>query len=476
MFQLKREACLIGGEWVTGDRWLEVDDPATGRVIGKVPNLGADETRAAIGAARAAQRAWAGVTAAERARVLRNLAELMGRHGEELAALLTSEQGKPLVEARREIASAAAFFEWFAEEGRRAYGDIIPPPSPDRRLFVLKQPIGVVAAIAPWNFPASMPARKVAPALAAGCAVVIKPAAQTPFSSLALGVLAQEAGLPAGLLNIVTGDPVAIGGELTTHPHVAKVTFTGSTAIGAKIAAQAAPLIKKLGLELGGNAPFIVFDDADLDAAVAGAMESKFRNAGQTCVCANRIYVHASRYEDFVRRLAQAAAALRVGPGADPATEIGPLIDERAVAKVEQLVQDALNRGASAVVGGARHPMGRRYFQPTVLRDATQEMQVVREESFGPVAPVISFNSDEELIAMANDSDAGLAAYLYSRDVSRIWRVAEALETGMVGANTGLISTEVAPFGGVKASGLGREGSRYGLEDYLEIKYLCLGL
>jgi succinate-semialdehyde dehydrogenase/glutarate-semialdehyde dehydrogenase len=408
--------------------------------------------------------------------VLRRLAALIDDRSEALAALLTEEQGKPLPEARREIASTAAFFEWFAEEGRRAYGDVIPAPATDRRIIVLKQPVGVVAAITPWNFPASMPARKIAPALAAGCAVVLKPAEQTPFSALALAALAAEAGLPPGLLNIVTGDAATLGQELTSHPAVAKVSFTGSTATGAKIAAQAAPRIKKLALELGGNAPFIVFDDADLDAAVAGAIESKFRNAGQTCICANRIYVQAPLYEAFVRRLAAAAAALKVGAGASPGTDVGPLIDARAVAKVDGLVRDALDRGASVVTGGGRHPLGPRFFQPTVLRDVRQDMRLVREEVFGPIAPVLPFGSDEELLALANDSAAGLAAYLYARDVDRIWRTAEALETGMVGVNTGLISTEVAPFGGVKASGSGREGARYGLEDYLEIKYVCLGL
>lgn len=476
MITLKHEACLIAGEWVTGEDWLEVDDPATGRVIGRVPKLGADAAQAAIEAARQAQPAWARLAAADRARTLRRLGELIVAHVEELAVLLTQEQGKPLAEARREVASTAAFFEWFAEEGRRAYGDVIPPPAPDRRIFVLKQPIGVVSAITPWNFPSSMPARKLAPALAAGCAVVLKPAELTPFSALAIGALAQEAGLPAGLLNIVTGDAATIGEVLTTHPAVAKVSFTGSTATGARIAAQAGPAIKKLGLELGGNAPFVVFADADLDAAVAGAMESKFRNAGQTCVCANRIYVQAPVYEDFVARLAQAVRDLRVGPGDSPETEVGPLIDERAVAKVERHVLDAVQRGAQVVAGGERHPHGPRFFHPTVLRDVRHDMAVAREETFGPVAPVISFESEDELVALANDSAAGLAAYLYSRDVGRVWRVAEALETGMVGVNTGLISTEVAPFGGVKASGLGREGSRYGLEDYLEIKYVCLAV
>ena len=476
MEQLKRQACLVGGEWVTGERWIEVDDPASGQIIGRVPDLGATAAHAAIEAARQAQPGWAALPAQGRARVLRRLTAMIIEHGEDLAALLTAEQGKPLSEARREIASTAAFFEWFAEEGRRAYGDVIPSPAADRRIFVLKQPIGVVAAITPWNFPASMPARKLAPALAAGCAVVLKPAEQTPFSALALAALAEGAGLPSGLLNVITGDPAIIGHELTTHPAVAKVSFTGSTATGAKVSAQAAAHIKKLGLELGGNAPFIVFDDADLDAAVAGAIESKFRNAGQTCVCANRFYVQAPLYEAFLQRLADAAAALRVGGGASPETDIGPLIDERAVAKVERLIHDALRRGASLVVGGARHPLGPRFFQPTVLRDVSQDMHVVREEVFGPVAPVIPFGSDAELLALANDSAAGLAAYLYSRDLTRIWRFAEALEVGMVGVNTGLISTEVAPFGGVKASGLGREGSRHGLEDHLQIKYVCLGL
>ncbi|QUD90292.1 NAD-dependent succinate-semialdehyde dehydrogenase [Phenylobacterium montanum] len=476
MIELMHEACLVDGRWVTGEDWLEVDDPASGRIIGRVPNFGAEAARCAIEAARAAQPAWAATPAAERARVLRRLANLIEERVEELAALLTLEQGKPLAEARAEVRSAAAFFEWFAEEGRRAYGDIIPSPSRDRRLLVIKQAIGVVAAITPWNFPISMPARKVAPALAAGCAIVLKPAVQTPFSALALGALAQEAGLPAGLFSVVTGDPQAIGLELTTHPAVAKVSFTGSTATGAKIFTQSAGGIKRLGLELGGNAPFIVFADADLDAAVAGALESKFRNAGQTCVCANRFYVEAPVYDAFVERLATAAAALKAGPGQEADSRIGPLIDERAVAKVERLVAGAVEQGASLVVGGARDAAGPRFFQPTVLCDVSRDMAVVQEEIFGPVAPVLRFHTEAEAVALANDSPVGLAAYIYSRDVSRIWRVAEALETGMVGANTGLISTEAAPFGGVKASGLGREGSRYGLEDYLEIKYLCLAV
>ncbi|WP_143068907.1 NAD-dependent succinate-semialdehyde dehydrogenase [Solimonas aquatica] len=476
MTSLKREACLIGGEWVSGERWIDVDDPASGAVIGRVPKLGAAETGRAIAAAQQAMGPWSAQTGKARAQVLRRYYELIMAHQEALAAILTQEQGKPLAEARGEIAYAAGFIEWFGEEAKRVYGDVIPSHAPDKRIVVLKQPIGVVAAITPWNFPAAMITRKIGPALAAGCGVVVKPATQTPFTALALGVLAQEAGLPAGLLNIVTGSSTEIGAALTASPVVRKLSFTGSTEVGAKLYEQSAPTIKKLSLELGGNAPFIVFDDADLDAAVIGAIQSKFRNAGQTCVCANRLYAQAGIYETFVAKLSAAVAALKIGAGNAPGTEIGPLIDEKAVAKVREHIADATAKGAKIVYGGGAPAQGGRFFTPTVLSGVTQDMLVAREETFGPLAPVFRFDTEDEVIAMANATDFGLASYFYARDIGRIWRVGERIEAGMVGVNTGLISTEVAPFGGVKASGLGREGSRYGIEDYLEIKYLCLGL
>ena len=476
MIELKREACLIGGEWVTNEHWIDVDDPATGKVIGRVPRMGAAETERAVAAAEKAMGPWAARTAKDRAVVLRRYFDLIMAHQDQLAALLTAEQGKPLTEARGEIAYAASFIEWFAEEAKRVYGDVIPGHAPDKRIIVLKQPIGVVAAITPWNFPAAMITRKIGPALAAGCGVVVKPASQTPFTALALGVLAQEAGLPDGLLNIVTGGSTEIGGVLTSSPVVRKLSFTGSTEVGAKLYAQSAPTIKKLSLELGGNAPFIVFDDADLDAAVAGAIQSKFRNAGQTCVCANRIYVQDGIHDAFVEKLSSATAALKVGPGDGASVEIGPVIDEKAVAKVEAHIADAVSRGATVVTGGHRHALGGRFFEPTVVTGVTREMIVTEEETFGPLAPVIRFADEADVIAQANDTPFGLAAYFYARDIGRIWRVAEGIEAGIVGVNTGIISTEVAPFGGVKASGLGREGSKYGIEDYLEIKYVCLSL
>jgi len=476
MTTLKREACLIGGEWLTGEHWIDVDDPATGTVIGRVPRFGRAETTRAIEAAEQAMRPWAKLTGKERARILRRFFDLIMAHQEELAALLTREQGKPLSEARGEIAYAASFIEWFAEEAKRVYGDVIPSHAADKRIVVLKQPIGVVAAITPWNFPAAMITRKIGPALAAGCGVVVKPATQTPFTALALGVLATEAGLPSGLLNVVTGSATEIGATLTASDVVRKLSFTGSTEVGAKLYEQCAPTIKKLSLELGGNAPFIVFDDADIDAAVAGAMQSKFRNAGQTCVCANRIYAQAEIYDAFLAKLAATASALKVGAGTEPGAEIGPLIDDKAVAKVREHITDATSKGAKIVTGGATHTRGGRFFTPTVLSDMTQEMIVSREETFGPLAPVFRFRDEDDVIAQANATPFGLSAYFYARDIGRIWRVAERIEAGIVGVNTGLISTEVAPFGGVKASGLGREGSKYGIEDYLEIKYLCLGL
>ena len=476
MTELMREACLIGGEWVTGDEWIDVDNPATGATIGRVPKLGAAETTRAIAAAEAAMPAWAAKTAKERAQVLRRFYDLMMEHQDALAELLTREQGKPLAEAKGEIAYAAGFLEWFGEEAKRVYGETIPGHAADKRIVVLKQPIGVVAAITPWNFPAAMITRKIGPALAAGCAVVLKPASQTPFSALALGVLAGEAGLPPGLLNILTGSAAAIGGVLTASPVVRKLSFTGSTEVGAKLYEQSAPTIKKLSLELGGNAPFIVFDDADLDAAVAGAIASKYRNAGQTCVCANRLYVQAGVHDAFVARLKAAVEALKVGDGMAEGTTIGPLIDAAAVAKAEEHVADALAHGATLVTGGRRGDQGERFFAPTVLTGVTDAMLITREETFGPVAPVIRFDTDDDAIAQANATPFGLAAYFYARDLARVWRVAEAIEAGIVGVNTGLISTEVAPFGGVKMSGLGREGSRHGIEDYLEMKYICLSV
>jgi succinate-semialdehyde dehydrogenase/glutarate-semialdehyde dehydrogenase len=476
MNDLKREACLVNGEWVSGDAWIAVDNPATGAVIGRVPKFGRAETERAINAAAAAMGPWAAMTGKERGQILRRYFELIMARRDALAAILTEEQGKPLAEAKGEIVYGANFIEWFAEEAKRVYGDVIPSHARDKRLIVLKQPIGVAAAITPWNFPSAMITRKIGPALAAGCAVVVKPASQTPFSALALGALGLEAGLPAGVLNVVTGAASEIGAALTQSDIVRKLSFTGSTEIGARLYAQCAPSIKKLSLELGGNAPFIVFDDADLDAAVAGAMQSKYRNAGQTCVSANRLYVQDGVYDAFVGKLAAATKALSVGAGDEPGVEIGPLIDEKAVAKVEQHIKDATSKGARIVVGGKPHARGGRFFEPTVIADATKDMIVSREETFGPLAPVFRFRDDEDAIAQANATPFGLAAYFYARDIGRIWRVAERIEAGMVGVNTGMISTELAPFGGVKASGLGREGSKYGIEEYLEIKYLCLGL
>jgi succinate-semialdehyde dehydrogenase/glutarate-semialdehyde dehydrogenase len=476
MTSLKREACLIGGEWVGGERWIEVDDPATGTVIGRVPRLGSAETLRAIDAAEQAMGPWSRLTGKERSRILRRYHDLIMARQEELAALLTQEQGKPLAEARGEIAYAASFIEWFAEEAKRVYGDVIPSHAPDKRIVVLKQAIGVVAAITPWNFPAAMITRKIGPALAAGCGVVIKPASQTPFTALALAALAEEAGFPAGLLNVVTGNAAEIGAALTASDKVRKISFTGSTDIGARLYEQSAPTIKKLSLELGGNAPFMVFDDADLDAAVAGAIQSKFRNAGQTCVCANRIYAQDGIHDAFVEKLAAATAKLKVGAGTEAGTDIGPLIDDKALAKVREHIGDATAKGARVLTGGAAHARGGRFFTPTVLAGATADMLVAREETFGPLAPVFRFRDEDDAIAQANATPFGLASYFYARDIGRIWRVAERIEAGIVGVNTGLISTEIAPFGGVKASGLGREGSKYGIDDYLEIKYLCLGL
>ncbi|AWI79322.1 succinate-semialdehyde dehydrogenase (NADP(+)) [Parazoarcus communis] len=474
---LLRQACYIDGHWVAADsgEHFPVTDPADGRVIASVPRAGAAETERAIAAAEKALPAWRARTAAERARVLRRWYELMLAHQDDLALIMTAEQGKPLAEAKGEIAYAAAYLEWFAEEAKRAYGDVIPSPFADRRIVVTKEPVGVCAAITPWNFPSAMITRKAGPALAAGCTMILKPAEQTPLSALALAELAERAGVPAGVFSVVTGDARAIGGVLTASPVVRKLTFTGSTEVGRLLMQQCAPTIKKLSLELGGNAPFIVFDDADLDAAVAGAMVSKYRNAGQTCVCSNRFLVQEGVYEAFADKLATAVAALKVGKGTEDGVTQGPLIDEAAIAKVESLVADAVGKGAQVVTGGARHEFGGTWFQPTILTDVTPEMAVAKEEIFGPVAPLFRFRTEEEAVAMANDTEFGLAAYFYARDIGRVWRVSGQLEYGMVGINTGLISTEVAPFGGVKNSGLGREGSHHGLDEYMELKYLSMG-
>jgi succinate-semialdehyde dehydrogenase / glutarate-semialdehyde dehydrogenase len=474
---LFRDRALVDGQWIESDSRarIKVDNPADGALIGTVPDCGAAETRRAIAAAGAALPAWRALTAKERSAILRTWFDLMVANADDLAAILTAEQGKPLAEAKGEVLYGASFIEWFAEEGKRIYGDVIPSPSPDKRIVVLKQPIGVVAAITPWNFPNAMITRKAGPALAAGCTMVLKPASQTPLSALALAELAIRAGVPKGVLNVVTGNARAIGGEMTSNPAVRKITFTGSTEIGRVLMRQSADQIKKLSLELGGNAPFIVFDDADLDAAAAGAIISKYRNNGQTCVCANRIYVQDSVYDAFAAKLAEKVKALKVGKGTDPGVILGPLIDDNAVAKVEEHVADALAKGARVALGGKRHSLGGRFFEPTILTGVTKEMKVAIEETFGPVAPLFRFKDEADVIAQANDTEFGLASYFYARDMARVWRVAEALEAGIVGVNTGLISTEVAPFGGVKQSGLGREGSKYGIEDFLQIKYVSMG-
>jgi len=475
--ELLRSQAYLDGVWLGAEHGaqLEVHNPASGELLTTVPKMGADEARHAIVAANRAWPAWRAKTGRERAAILRRWFELMLQHADDLALIMTSEQGKPLAEAKGEILYAASFLEWFAEEAKRVYGETIPSPANDRRLLVVKEPIGVCAAITPWNFPAAMITRKVGPALAAGCTIVVKPAESTPLSALALAVLAERAGVPAGVFNVITGDAPAIGGEMTSNPTVRKLSFTGSTEIGRLLMKQSASTVKKLSLELGGNAPFIVFDDADLDAAVEGALASKFRNAGQTCVCANRLYVHDKIYDAFAAKLVQAVAALKVGPGTEPGVMQGPLIDMAAVEKVEAHIADALSHGGRVLLGGRRHALGQTFFEPTIIADATPAMRVAREETFGPMAPLFRFHSDDEVVALANDTEFGLASYFYSRDIGRIWRVAEALEYGMVGINTGLISNEVAPFGGVKQSGLGREGSHYGIDDYLIIKYLCMG-
>src|SRR5438067_8710836 len=475
--QLLREQCYIDGRWLDADsrNTIAVRNPATGEELGTVPRMGAPEAKRAVEAADRAWLAWRAKTAKERAVILRKWFDLMMANQEDLAQIMTAEQGKPLTESRGEIAYGASFIEWFAEEGKRAYGDTIPSPWADKRIVVMKQPIGVCALITPWNFPNAMITRKAGPALAAGCPVVIKPAGQTPYSALAMAELAERAGIPKGVFNVITGDSKAIGAELCANPIVRKLSFTGSTETGRLLMRQCADTIKKLSLELGGNAPFIVFDDADLDAAVEGALASKYRNAGQTCVCANRIYVQDGVYDMFARRLADKVKGFKVGPGNEPGVLIGPLIDENGVKKVVAHVSDALSKGAKVILGGKRHPRGGLFFEPTVIADVTPAMVVSREETFGPVAPLIRFKTEDEVIALANNTEFGLAGYFYSRDIGRIFRVAEKMETGIVGANAGIISTEIAPFGGVKQSGLGREGSKCDLEECLEVKYILVG-
>ena len=472
-----KQAAFVDGRWIPADSGdtIPVTDPATGETLGTVPRCGAPETRHAIEAAQAALPAWRARTAKERGRLLHKLADLVEAHADDLGTLLTREQGKSLAEARGEVVFSAAYVRWFAEEAQRVYGDIIPSPWPGRRIFVTRAPVGVVGAITPWNFPSSMIARKLGPALAAGCTIVIKPATQTPFSGLAWGELAELAGMPAGVVNVVTGAATAIAGELTAHPFVRKITFTGSTPIGKLLVEQSAKSLKRVSMELGGNAPFIVFDDADLDRAIEGAMIAKYRNSGQTCVCTNRFIVQAGIHDRFVEKLVAASDALQVGNGMAPGTQQGPLIDEKAVAKMEEHIGDALARGARIATGGRRHSLGGTFFQPTVLTGVPSDALVANDETFGPLSPVFRVETEAQAIAMANDTDFGLASYFYTRDLGRAFRVSEALQYGMVGVNEGLITTEVAPFGGVKQSGMGREGSKYGIEDYLDLKYTCLG-
>ena len=473
---LFRQQCYIDGQWVDADsgETLEVNNPSSGSAIGTVPKMGAAETERAVNAAELAFQSWRHRTAKERAAVLRKLADLMMENQDDLAALMTIEQGKPLAESRGEVVYAASFFEWFAEEGKRLYGDVIPTHLADRRIIVIKEPVGVCAAITPWNFPSAMITRKAGPALAAGCTIVIKPASSTPYSALALCELAERAGVPAGVMNVVTGASSQIGGELTSNEKVRKLTFTGSTNIGKVLMKQCADTVKKISLELGGNAPFMIFEDADIDAAVIGALQSKYRNSGQTCVCANRILVHDRVYDEYSEKLSNAVSKMKVGDGFGEGIELGPLIDLAAVEKVEFHIMDAVGKGAMVAAGGSRHALGGTFFQPTVLTNVKVNMAVANEETFGPVAPLFRFHSDEEAIQMANDTEFGLAAYLYSRDIGRVWRVSEAIEYGIVGINTGIISTESAPFGGMKESGIGREGSKYGLDEYVEVKYLCM--
>ncbi|MEL4292279.1 NADP-dependent succinate-semialdehyde dehydrogenase [Shewanella sp. DNRA4] len=475
---LLRQQCYINGQWCDAQskETVVIANPATGAVIASVPVMGQVETQAAIAAAEAALPAWRALTAKERGAKLRRWFELLNENSDDLALMMTTEQGKPLAEAKGEVTYAASFIEWFAEEAKRVYGDTIPGHQGDKRIMVIKQPVGVTAAITPWNFPAAMITRKAAPALAAGCTMVVKPAPQTPFTALALAVLAERAGIPAGVFSVITGDAIGIGNEMCSNPTVRKLSFTGSTQVGIKLMEQCAPTLKKLSLELGGNAPFIVFDDANIDAAVEGAMIAKYRNAGQTCVCANRIYVQAGVYDEFARKLSIAVGKLKVGEGITEGVTTGPLINRAAVEKVQSHLEDALSKGATVVAGGKPHSLGGNFFEPTVLTHVDSSMRVAREETFGPLAPLFKFTDVDDVIKQANDTEFGLAAYFYGRDISLVWKVAEALEYGMVGVNTGLISTEVAPFGGMKSSGLGREGSKYGIEEYLEIKYICMSV
>jgi succinate-semialdehyde dehydrogenase / glutarate-semialdehyde dehydrogenase len=482
MLQLKdptllRQQAYLNGQWCDADNGetINVTNPATGELLGTVPKMGAAETKRAINGANDAWRAWRSKTCKERSAILRKWNDLMLANADDLALIMTAEQGKPLAEAKGEVAYAASFIEWFAEEAKRVSGDTLQSPWADRRLLVTKEPIGVCAAITPWNFPAAMITRKVGPALAAGCPMIVKPAEATPYSALALAVLAERAGVPAGIFSVITGSSRAIGGEMTSNPIVRKLTFTGSTEVGRVLMQQCAPTIKKLSLELGGNAPFIVFDDADLDAAVEGAIASKYRNAGQTCVCANRLYVQDGVYDAFAQKLVAAVEKLKVGNGVEAGVTQGPMIDVKAVEKVEQHIADATAKGGRILTGGKRHALGHSFFEPTVVVDVTADMKVAKEETFGPLAPLFRFKTEEEVLAQANDTEFGLASYFYSRDIGRVWRVAEGLESGMVGVNSGLISNEIAPFGGVKQSGLGREGSKYGMDDYLVVKYVCMG-
>ena len=475
---LLRQQCYINGQWCDAQskETVAIANPATGAVIASVPVMGQVETQAAIAAAEAALPAWRALTAKERGAKLRRWFELLNENSDDLALMMTTEQGKPLAEAKGEVTYAASFIEWFAEEAKRVYGDTIPGHQGDKRIMVIKQPVGVTAAITPWNFPAAMITRKAAPALAAGCTMVVKPAPQTPFTALALAVLAERAGIPAGVFSVITGDAIGIGNEMCSNPIVRKLSFTGSTQVGIKLMEQCAPTLKKLSLELGGNAPFIVFNDANIDAAVEGAMIAKYRNAGQTCVCANRIYVQEGVYDEFARKLSIAVGKLKVGEGITEGVTTGPLINRAAVEKVQSHLEDALSKGATVVAGGKPHSLGGNFFEPTVLTHVDSSMRVAREETFGPLAPLFKFTDVDDVIKQANDTEFGLAAYFYGRDISLVWKVAEALEYGMVGVNTGLISTEVAPFGGMKSSGLGREGSKFGIEEYLEIKYICMSV
>ena len=476
--KLFRQQCYINGEWVNADNsaTFDVTNPANGEVLGTVPKMGTDETRRAVEAANASWNDWRAKTAKERGTVLRRWFDLMLEHKEDLAQIMTLEQGKPLTEAQGEVVYGASFIDWFAEEGKRTYGETIPGHLADKRIVVIKQPIGVVAAITPWNFPNAMITRKAGPALAAGCPIVIKPASETPYSALALAELADRAGFPAGTVNVVTGSASQIGGELTSNPIVRKLSFTGSTEIGKLLVRQCADTMKKVSMELGGNAPFIVFDDADLDAAVQGALASKYRNAGQTCVCANRLYIQDGVYDAFSEKLTAAVNVMKVANGLEDGANQGPLINQAAVEKVKEHIDDAVTKGATVIAGGKAHQLGGNFFEPTILANVTQDMLITSEETFGPVAPLIRFETEEEVIELANNVDVGLAGYFYSRNLGRVWRVAEAMETGIVGVNTGIISTEVAPFGGIKESGLGREGSKYGIEDYTEVKYICMDI